>query len=70
MSEESVVDVVRGIVAEALDARLDDVKAGSILMSELGAESLDFPGYRLQRSSRRSRSRSPAARWSAPRAAT
>jgi acyl carrier protein len=42
MSEESVEEVVCRIVAEALDRPLAEVKPGSILMDELGAESLDF----------------------------
>ena len=42
MSEESIEDVVCAIVAEALDVPRADVKPGSILMGDLGAESLDF----------------------------
>jgi acyl carrier protein len=42
MSEESVEQAVCRIVAEALDQRLEDVTPASILMADLGAESLDF----------------------------
>ncbi len=42
MSEESVEEVVCRIVAEALDRPLAEVRPGSILMGDLGAESLDF----------------------------
>ncbi len=42
MSEESVENVVCAIVAEALDQPLAQVTPASILMDELGAESLDF----------------------------
>ena len=42
MSEESVEDVVCRIVAEALDQAPGAVTPASILMADLGAESLDF----------------------------
>jgi acyl carrier protein len=43
MSEtESVEEIVCRIVAEALDAKVSDVRPESILMADLGAESLDF----------------------------
>ncbi len=42
MSEASIEEVVCGIVAEALAAPPETVKPGSILMADLGAESLDF----------------------------
>jgi acyl carrier protein len=42
MSEESIEATVCHIVAEALDRPLAEVRPESILMEELGAESLDF----------------------------
>ena len=42
MSEASIEEVVCGIVTEALGAPPGVVKPGSILMADLGAESLDF----------------------------
>jgi acyl carrier protein len=42
MSTESTEDVVCRIVAEALDRPIAEVTPRSILMDELGAESLDF----------------------------
>jgi acyl carrier protein len=42
MSEESVEEVVCRIVAEALDQPPGEVTPASILMADLGAESLDF----------------------------
>ena len=42
MSEESIEEVVCRIVAEALDQPLAEVTPASILMADLGAESLDF----------------------------
>jgi len=42
MSEASIEEVVCGIVAEALAAPPGTVRPGSILMADLGAESLDF----------------------------
>jgi acyl carrier protein len=42
MSEESIEDVVCGIVTEALDRKPGEVTPASILMTDLGAESLDF----------------------------
>jgi acyl carrier protein len=42
MSEASVEEIVCGIVAEALDRKPGEVTPASILMEDLGAESLDF----------------------------
>lgn len=42
MSEDSIEQTVCAIVAEALDVPLADVLPSSILMGDLGAESLDF----------------------------
>ena len=44
-------ETVRTIVAESLGKKLDDVKLDSILMGDLGAESLDFLDivFRLER---------------------
>ena len=41
-TQNNVPDEVRKLVAEALAKDVSAVRAGSILMSELGAESLDF----------------------------
>ena len=52
MSEASVEEVVCRIVAEALDQPADRVTPASILMADLGAESLDFLDivFRLEQS--------------------
>lgn len=42
MSEASIEEIVCGIVAEALDQPRAQVTPASILMDDLGAESLDF----------------------------
>jgi len=46
-----ISETVRTIVAESLGKKLDDVKLDSILMGDLGAESLDFLDivFRLER---------------------
>lgn len=51
LSNEEIGDAVRRIVAEALGRSDDEVKLTSILMDELGAESLDFLDivFRLER---------------------
>jgi len=41
-STPEVVDGVRQVVADALARSVDEVRAGSVLMHDLGAESLDF----------------------------
>jgi acyl carrier protein len=41
-STPEVTDGVRTVVAEALARKVDDVRADSVLMADLGAESLDF----------------------------
>lgn len=42
MTNAEIGEQVRVIVAESLGRKLDDVKLDSILMDDLGAESLDF----------------------------
>jgi acyl carrier protein len=51
LSNEEIGGAVRRIVAEALGRSEDEVKLTSILMDELGAESLDFLDivFRLER---------------------
>ncbi len=51
LSNAEIGDAVRRIVAEALGRAEDEVKLTSILMDELGAESLDFLDivFRLER---------------------
>ena len=51
LSNEEIGDAVRRIVAEALGRADDEVKLTSILMEDLGAESLDFLDivFRLER---------------------
>ena len=51
LSNEEIGDAVRRIVAEALGRSEEEVKLTSILMDELGAESLDFLDivFRLER---------------------
>jgi acyl carrier protein len=51
LSNAEIGDAVRRIVAEALGRSEDEVKLTSILMDELGAESLDFLDivFRLER---------------------
>lgn len=51
LSDAQIGETVRKIVAESLGRKLDDVKLDSILMSDLGAESLDFLDivFRLER---------------------
>lgn len=51
LSNEEIGEAVRRIVAEALGRSDDEVKLTSILMDELGAESLDFLDivFRLER---------------------
>ena len=51
LSNEEIGAAVRRIVAEALGRADDEVKLASILMDELGAESLDFLDivFRLER---------------------
>ncbi len=41
-STPEVIAGVRRVVAEALARPIDDVQVGSVLMADLGAESLDF----------------------------
>ncbi|HLL24769.1 MAG TPA: phosphopantetheine-binding protein [Kofleriaceae bacterium] len=50
-SDAEIGESVRKIVAESLGRKLDDVKVDSILMADLGAESLDFLDivFRLER---------------------
>jgi acyl carrier protein len=50
-SDAEIGDVVRKIVAESLGRKLDDVSIDSVLMADLGAESLDFLDivFRLER---------------------
>lgn len=50
-SDAQIEEAVRVIVAESLGRKLDDVKIDSVLMDELGAESLDFLDivFRLER---------------------
>jgi acyl carrier protein len=51
LSNPEIEDAVRVIVAESLGKKLDDVQIDSVLMDELGAESLDFLDivFRLER---------------------
>ena len=51
LSNAEIEDAVRVIVAESLGKKLDDVQIDSVLMDELGAESLDFLDivFRLER---------------------
>lgn len=51
LSNAEIEEAVRKIVAEALGRKLDEVKLDSVLMEELGAESLDFLDivFRLER---------------------
>ena len=42
LSNAEIEEAVRKIVAESLGRKLDDIKLDSVLMAELGAESLDF----------------------------
>jgi acyl carrier protein len=51
LSNAEIEDAVRKIVAESLGRKLDDVKVESVLMADLGAESLDFLDivFRLER---------------------
>jgi acyl carrier protein len=51
MSNAEISEATRKIVADALGRGDDEVKLGSILMSDLGAESLDFLDivFRLER---------------------
>ena len=60
---------VRLLVAEALGRPASDVTLDASLMGDLGADSLDFLDIVFS-SNGRSASRSRAARWSAPPAAT
>jgi acyl carrier protein len=50
-STAQIGEMVRAIVAESLGRKLDDVKLESVLMADLGAESLDFLDivFRLER---------------------
>src|SRR5688500_11845928 len=50
-SNAEIEEAVRVIVAESLGRKLDDVQIDSVLMDELGAESLDFLDivFRLER---------------------
>jgi len=50
-SNSEIEEAVRVIVAESLGKKLDDVQIDSVLMDELGAESLDFLDivFRLER---------------------
>lgn len=51
LSNAEIESAVRTIVAESLGRKLDDVKLESVLMADLGAESLDFLDivFRLER---------------------
>ncbi len=42
LSNAEIEEAVRKIVAESLGRKLDEVKVDSVLMADLGAESLDF----------------------------
>jgi len=42
LSNAEIEEAVRKIVAESLGRKPDEVELGSVLMAELGAESLDF----------------------------
>jgi acyl carrier protein len=50
-SNAEIEEALRAIVAESLGKKLDDVRIDSVLMDELGAESLDFLDivFRLER---------------------
>ncbi len=50
-SDAEIGDAVRKVVAESLGRKLDEVKIDSVLMGDLGAESLDFLDivFRLER---------------------
>jgi acyl carrier protein len=50
-TDAQIEEAVRVIVAESLGKKLDDVQIDSVLMDELGAESLDFLDivFRLER---------------------
>ena len=50
-SDAEIGDAVRKVVAESLGRKLDEVKIDSVLMGDLGAESLDFRDivFRLER---------------------
>lgn len=50
-SNAEICQAVRQIVADSLGKKLDDVKLDSVLMADLGAESLDFLDivFRLER---------------------
>ncbi len=50
-SDAEIGDAVRKVVAESLGRKLDEVKIESVLMGDLGAESLDFLDivFRLER---------------------
>ena len=50
-SNAEIEEATRVIVAESLGRKLDDVKLDSVLMADLGAESLDFLDivFRLER---------------------
>lgn len=51
LSNADIEQAVRVIVAESLGRKLDDVQLDSVLMADLGAESLDFLDivFRLER---------------------
>lgn len=51
LSNADIEESVRKIVAESLGRKLDEVKLDSVLMADLGAESLDFLDvvFRLER---------------------
>ena len=51
LSNAEIEEAVRKIVAESLGRKPDEVELGSVLMAELGAESLDFLDivFRLER---------------------
>jgi acyl carrier protein len=51
MTDQDINERVRVIVADSLGRKLDDVKVDSVLMTDLGAESLDFLDivFRLER---------------------
>ena len=51
LSNAEIEETVRRVVAESLGRKTDDVKLDSVLMADLGAESLDFLDivFRLER---------------------
>lgn len=51
LSDAEIGDAVRKVVAESLGRKLDEVRIDSVLMGDLGAESLDFLDivFRLER---------------------